>query len=115
MNFINPIKEKLVYEEDMPVTTKGDKMFHGFGLQNLPTEETPYSANMNWGVIILFCVIPMVAWAITLLVMKGYELTGPRMKEIQAINAARKEAIAGGMSLEDAIAKWQTIEDVDKK
>jgi hypothetical protein len=47
--------------------------------------------------------------------MKGYELTGPRMKEIQAINAARKEAIAGGMSLEDAMAKWQTIEDVDKK
>ena len=59
--------------------------------------------------------IPMVAWAVTLLVMKGYELTGPRMKEIQAINAARKEAIAGGMSLEDAMAKWQTIEDVDKK
>lgn len=77
------------------------------GLENLPTAETPYSAGMNWVVIVLFCVIPMVAWALTLLVMKGYELTGPRMKEIQEINAKRKDAIADGMSMEEAMEKFK--------
>ena len=77
------------------------------GLQNLPTAETPYSAGMNWVVIILFCIIPMVAWAVTLLVMKGYTLTGPRMKEIQEINAKRKDAIADGMSMEEAMEKFK--------
>ncbi len=77
------------------------------GLENLPVAETPYSSGMNWVVIILFCVIPMVAWAVTLLVMKEYELTGPRMKEIQEVNAKRKEAIAGGMSMEEAMEKFK--------
>lgn len=77
------------------------------GLENLPTAETPYSAGMNWVVIVLFCIIPMVAWAVTLLVMKGYELTGPRMKEIQEINAKRKDAIADGMSMEEAMEKFK--------
>ena len=77
------------------------------GLENLPVAETPYSAGMNWVVIVLFCVIPMVAWAVTLLVMKGYELTGPRMKEIQEINAKRKDAIADGMSMEEAMEKFK--------
>ncbi len=77
------------------------------GLENLPVAETPYSAGMNWVVIVLFCVIPMVAWAITLIVMKGYELTGPRMKEIQEVNAKRKDAIAGGMSMEEAMEKFK--------
>ena len=77
------------------------------GLENLPVAETPYSAGMNWVVIVLFCVIPMVAWAVTLLVMKGYELTGPRMKEIQEVNVKRKDAIAGGMSMEEAMEKFK--------
>jgi len=77
------------------------------GLENLPVAETPYSSGMNWVVIVLFCVIPMVAWAVTLLVMKGYELTGPRMKEIQEVNAKRKDAIAGGMSMEEAMEKFK--------
>ena len=77
------------------------------GLKNLPTAETPYAPGMNWVVLILFCVIPMVAWALTLICMKGYELTGPRMKEIQAINAKRKEAIAGGMTMEEAMEKYK--------
>ena len=75
------------------------------GLKNLPTAETPYAPGMNWVVIALFCVIPMVAWLITLIVMKGYELTGDRMKEIQEINAKRKEAIESGMSVEEAMDK----------
>lgn len=76
------------------------------GLANLPTADTPYSDGMNVVVIILFCVIPMVAWAATLIAMKGYSLTGERMKEIQAVNARRKEAIAGGMTLEEAMKEW---------
>ena len=77
------------------------------GLENLPVAETPYSSGMNWVVIVLFCVIPMVAWAVTLIVMKGYELTGPRMKEIQEVNAKRKDAIADGMSMEEAMEKFK--------
>ena len=41
---------------------------------------------------------------LTLWAMKGYELDGKRVKVIQAVNAARKEAIAGGMSKEEAMA-----------
>lgn len=73
------------------------------GLEKLPTAETEYVPGMNWVVIILFCVVPMVAWIATLWAMKGYELSGPRMKEIQAINAKRKEAIENGMTIEDAM------------
>ncbi len=82
------------------------------GLANLPTADTPYAAGMNTVVIVLFCIIPMAAWAITLLVMRKYELTGARMKEIQAINAARREGIANGMTLEEAMEKWKTVEDI---
>ena len=39
------------------------------GLENLPVAETPYAPGMNWVVIALFCVVPMVAWAITLWAM----------------------------------------------
>ena len=49
----------------------------------------------------------MIAWAITLWAMKGYELSGDRMKEIQAVNAQRKEAIANGMTMEEAMAKYK--------
>ena len=73
------------------------------GLSNLPTAETMYAPGMNTVVIVLFCIIPMVAWIITLLVMRGYSLTGSRMKEIQDVNARRKEAIENGMSLEEAM------------
>ena len=82
------------------------------GLDILPTQYSPYTPGMNVVVIVLFCVIPMVAWAATLIAMKGYALTGEKMKEIQAVNACRKQAIAGGMSMEEAMQKWQTMEDV---
>ena len=77
------------------------------GLQNLPTADTPYSPGMNTIVVILFCIIPMAAWAVTLLVMRKFELTGERMKEIQAINNKRKEAIANGMTMEEAMEKYR--------
>ena len=73
------------------------------GLETLPTKVTPYTPGMNVVVIVLFCLIPMIAWAATLIAMKGYDLTGERMKEIQAVNAMRKEAIANGMSMEEAM------------
>ena len=77
------------------------------GIHQLPDTNTPYAPGMNWVVIVLFCVIPMLAWIATLWAMKGYTLTGSRMKEIQAVNGKRKEAIAGGMSLEEAMETYQ--------
>ncbi len=84
------------------------------GLENLPTAETPYSSGMNTVVLLLFCIVPMVAWVVTLIAMKGYILTGDKMKEIQAVNAKRKEAMAAGMSLEEAMDKWKSLEDLEK-
>ena len=74
------------------------------GIHDLPTKVTPYASGMNWVVIVLFCLIPMAAWALTLIAMKGYALDGERVKTIQAVNAARKAALADGMSLEEAMA-----------
>jgi len=74
------------------------------GIVGLPTKATPYVDGMNWVVIVLFCLIPMLAWALTLTAMKGYALNGKRVKTIQAVNAARKAAVAEGMSMEEAMA-----------
>ena len=84
------------------------------GLQSLPTQYDPYTPGMNVVVIVLFCVIPMIAWAATLIAMKGYALTGEKMKEIQAVNACRRDAVAGGMKLEEAMEKYVTMEDITK-
>ena len=78
------------------------------GVSDLPTKATPYVNGMNWVVIALFCIVPMCAWLLTLWAMKGYELDGKRVKVINAVNAARKEAIAKGMSTEEAL---RTITD----
>jgi Na+/melibiose symporter-like transporter len=85
------------------------------GLSTLPGGDTPYSEGMNTVVIVLFCVIPMIAWATTLIAMKGYILTGDKMKEVQAVNAARREAIEGGMSLAEAMEKFQTMDQVPEE
>ncbi len=76
------------------------------GVHDLPTKATPYVDGMNWVVIVLFCIVPMAAWLLTLWSMKGYELDGKRVKTIQAVNAARKQAIAEGMSQEEAMATF---------
>ena len=81
-------------------------------LESLPTQYDPYTPGMNVVVIVLFCVIPMVAWAATLIAMKGYSLTGEKMKEIQAVNACRRDAVANGMSMEDAMRNYVKMEDV---
>ncbi|MBQ6834181.1 MAG: MFS transporter [Lachnospiraceae bacterium] len=77
------------------------------GIATLPDGNTPYADGMHGVVIVLFCVVPMIAWIATLWAMKGYTLTGARMKEIQEVNAARKDAIAKGMSLEEAMKTIQ--------
>ena len=82
------------------------------GLESLSTQYDPYTPGMNVVVIVLFCVIPMVAWAATLIAMKGYSLTGEKMKEIQAVNACRRDAVANGMSMEDAMRNYVKMEDV---
>ena len=76
------------------------------GLSELPTDATPYSAGIKVAVIVMFCLIPMIAWLATLWAMHGYSLTGKKMKEIQAVNSARKQGIAEGMTLEQAMEKW---------
>ena len=75
-------------------------------IHELPTKQTPYAEGMNWVVIILFCLIPMIAWGATLIAMKGYKLDGQKVKEIQEVNAARKQGIAEGMTIEEAMEKW---------
>ena len=82
------------------------------GLESLPTQYDPYTPGMNRVVIVLFCIIPMVAWAATLIAMKGYSLTGEKMKEIQAVNACRRDAVANGMKLEEAMTKWQSMDQL---
>lgn len=77
------------------------------GIHVLPDGNTPYADGMNVVVIVLFCVIPMAAWIATLIAMKGYSLTGERMRQIQDVNAARKKAIAEGMTLEEAMERWK--------
>ncbi|MBR7179171.1 MAG: MFS transporter [Oscillospiraceae bacterium] len=83
------------------------------GIDYLPTKKDAFIPGMNWAVIFLFCGIPMIAWALSLWSMKGYELDGKRVKIINAVNAARKEAIAKGMSTEQAM-KTITDETVSK-
>lgn len=77
------------------------------GLASLPTAETPYAPHMNLVVIALFCLLPMIAWMATLIAMKGYSLTGERMKEIQEVNQKRREAIEQGMSLAEAMEQYK--------
>ena len=76
------------------------------GLDALPTKATPYTDGMNIVVIILFCIVPMCAWALTLWSMTGYELDGERVREIQEVNGKRREAIAQGMSVEEAMEQY---------
>ena len=85
------------------------------GIHTLPDGNTPYADGMHMVVIVLFCIVPMLAWVATLVAMKGYTLTGARMKEIQAVNAVRKDAVSNGMRLEDAMLQWRTAEDVPKE
>ena len=65
--------------------------------------------------IICVCLLPMISWVITMFAMTKYDLSGDRLKEIQAVNAVRKEAISLGMSLEEAMNTWKTIDQVPER
>jgi len=47
MNFINPVAEKLVYEDGLPVTTKRDVQVHGFGLRSMKRILKKYDGFLN--------------------------------------------------------------------
>lgn len=78
------------------------------GIKTLPDTNTPYLPGMKWVVIILFCILPMIAWLITQFAMAKYTLSGENMLKIQETNAQRKQAVAEGMPLEEAMQKWET-------
>ena len=82
------------------------------GLNALPAEGTPYMEGMKLSAIICFCLLPMVSWLVTTFCMTRYSLSGDKMREVQAVNAVRKAAIQGGMSTEEALQTWQTIDQV---
>lgn len=47
INIINPIFGKLVYDGDIPVTTKGDEKIHGFGLKSISYILNKYEGVLN--------------------------------------------------------------------
>ncbi len=48
MNFINPLPEQLVYDEDeLPISTKKDKRYHGYGLRSIRHFVKKYDGFMN--------------------------------------------------------------------
>lgn len=47
MNIINPMVEQLTYEEGLPVTTKNDRRFHGFGLLSVRHILKKYDGFLN--------------------------------------------------------------------
>lgn len=82
------------------------------GLDMLPVEETQYMPGMELSTIICFCLLPMAAWLVTTFCMTRYGLSGKKLQEIQAVNAVRKSAVQGGMSMEQAMQTWKTIDQV---
>ena len=85
------------------------------GLNALPAEGTPYMEGMQLSAIICFCLLPMASWLITTVCMMFYGLSGKKLEEVQAVNAVRKAAVEGGMSMDEAMATWQTIDQVPEE
>ncbi|MBR0355763.1 MAG: hypothetical protein IJK35_10355, partial [Oscillospiraceae bacterium] len=81
----------------------------------LPAEGTPYMEGMKLSAVICFCLLPMAAWLVTIFCMTRYSLSGEKMREVQAVNAVRKAAVQRGMSMEQAMETWQTIDQVPER
>lgn len=47
IHIVNPVKERLIFEEDLPRTTKQDKFYHGFGLKSIRYMVRKYDGNVN--------------------------------------------------------------------
>ncbi len=84
-------------------------------MDSLPDVNTPYMPGIKTTVIILFCALPMLSWIASLLAMKFYSLSGEKMKQIQAVNAARKEAISNGMSVTEAMEAYATYDKIPQQ
>ena len=78
----------------------------------LPVEGDVYQEGMQISAIICFCLLPMISWFITTFCMTRYGLSGKRLQEVQAVNAVRKAAVSGGMSMDQAMETWQSIDQV---
>ena len=85
------------------------------GLEMVPGSQTPYFEGMKTSAVLSFCILPMAAWAVTLAAMKFYRLSGRKLKEVQAVNAVRKAAMKGGMSKEEAMTTWTSIDQVPEE
>ena len=85
------------------------------GLPSLPAEATPYMEGMQLSTIICFCLLPMASWIITTICMTQYSLSGKSLQEIQAVNAVRKAAVQAGMSMDEAMETWKTIDQVPSR
>ncbi|MGN0506327.1 MAG: MFS transporter [Lachnospiraceae bacterium] len=115
-NFVPGIMGTLFSLVDKLVSSLGSSIVGAavlmIGIETLPDTDTPYVDGMKWVVILLFCILPILAWLITQFAMHHYSLTGTRMKEIQAVNAARREAVNKGMTFEEAMQRFQTAGDL---
>ena len=78
----------------------------------LPAAGSPYGEGRQLSAILCFCVLPMLAWAVTVFCMTRYGLSGKKLQEVQAVNAVRKAAVQGGMTMEQALQTWQSIDQV---
>ena len=47
INIINPMPERLTYEDEIPVTTKEDKAYHGFGIRSMRHIVKKYDGHLN--------------------------------------------------------------------
>ena len=47
INIVNPMTENLVFEEELPKTTKNDRFHHGFGLKSIQYMVKKYDGNLN--------------------------------------------------------------------
>ena len=58
----------------------------GFG-DVLPQVSDPITDTIKWTTLFLFCGVPILGWALTLLAMHNYELDKHKMNEIHRKNA----------------------------
>ncbi|MBR5127591.1 MAG: sensor histidine kinase [Roseburia sp.] len=47
INIVNPMMDKLVFDEELPRTTKKDRFHHGFGLKSIQYMVRKYDGNLN--------------------------------------------------------------------
>lgn len=81
------------------------------GVDLKPIVDSGYQG-VKLSALICVCFLPMISWLVTMFSMTKYDLSGEKLKEIQAVNAVRKAAISEGMSLEEAMETWKTIDQV---